>query len=188
MTTTLPQSAGTSPGGLAARPVGRAGGTRVAPPSARPPTPLPRTSTERPWDRVRFAGPVRRSTTQAETDAAVGLSSEPEGLPDPEQWAAALVRSAVEALLGLRPAAQLGRWLSQDLYEALARRAGLAVRVHGRSQVARGTVIRRVHVCPVREGVREATVVLHDGQKVRAAAVRLEVHRGRWRATALEIG
>jgi hypothetical protein len=31
-------------------------------------------------------------------------------------------------------------------------------------------------------------VVVHDGARVRGAAVRLEAHRGRWRATALEIG
>jgi hypothetical protein len=29
---------------------------------------------------------------------------------------------------------------------------------------------------------------VHDGGRVRAAAVRLEAHRGSWRATVLQIG
>ena len=35
---------------------------------------------------------------------------------------------------------------------------------------------------------RDGAVVVHDGQKVRAAAVRAEFIRGRWRIVALEIG
>ena len=49
-------------------------------------------------------------------------------------------------------------------------------------------MVRRVHVCQIVPGVVEASVVVHDGNHLRAAAVRLEVRRGRWRATALEIG
>lgn len=175
---------------LRARSIPQPAPTVVPRPAPRPPAlePVPRTSAQRPWDRVRFVGPTQRTTSQAQTDAAVGSSAEPPGLPEPEQWAAALVRAAVEALLGLRPTAQLARWLDQDLYEALTRRAILAGRVEGRAAVTRSTAIRRVRVCRVRDGVREATVVLHDGRRIRAAAVRLEVHRGRWRATALEIG
>ncbi|MDD9207667.1 Rv3235 family protein [Georgenia sp. 10Sc9-8] len=149
---------------------------------------MPRTSVEQPWDRVRFTGPVHPVGAQELVGTAQSTTTGTEELPAPGPWAAALVRSAVETLLGARPAAQLARWLSLELYERLARRAGLAVRVQGRPRAARPTTIRRVHVCPVREGVVEATVVLHDGQRVRAAAVRLEAHRGRWRATALEIG
>ena len=36
--------------------------------------------------------------------------------------------------------------------------------------------------------VAEGSVVVHDGTRVRAAAVRLEAHRGAWRATVLQIG
>jgi Family of unknown function (DUF6459) len=146
----------------------------------------PRTSVANPWDRVRFAGPATAPGTRDQEDS--GATVDDTLLPDPEQWAAALVRSAVEALCGIRPAAQLARWLSAELYESLARRAGLAVRILGRPAVARRAAVRRVHVCRVVPGIVEASVVVHDGSHLRAAAVRLEAHRGRWRATALEIG
>ncbi len=107
---------------------------------------------------------------------------------DPATWAGSLVRAAVETLAGVRPAAQLARWLSADLYESVARRAGLAVRIKGRPTVVRHVTVRRVHVCQVSALAAEASVVVHDGERVRAAAVRIEAHRGRWRATALEIG
>ncbi|PFG40643.1 hypothetical protein ATJ97_3175 [Georgenia soli] len=146
----------------------------------------PRTSLANPWDRVRFAGPA--ATPCARDLERVDPDVDEDLLPDPGQWAGALVRSAVEALCGIRPPAQLARWLSAELYESLARRAGLAVRILGRPAVARRAAVRRVHVCRVVPGVVEASVVVHDGNHLRAAAVRLEVHRGRWRATALEIG
>jgi hypothetical protein len=149
-------------------------------------TAVPRTSLANPWDRVRFAGPA--TTPSARDHESVDSEVDDEALPDPAQWAGALVRSAVEALCGIRPAAQLARWLSADLYDSLARRAGLAVRILGRPAVARRAAVRRVHVCRIVPGVVEASVVVHDGSHLRAAAVRLEVHRGRWRATALEIG
>ncbi|MEE6282718.1 Rv3235 family protein [Georgenia sunbinii] len=109
-------------------------------------------------------------------------------LPAPGPWAGALVRAAVEVLTGSRPPAQLARWLSLDLYESIVRRAGLAVRILGRPQPARVAQLRRVHCHTVRPGVHEVAVVVHDGVRVRAAAVRIEAWRGRWRATALEIG
>ncbi|MEE6273419.1 Rv3235 family protein [Georgenia wangjunii] len=160
------------------------------PAAGRPGTPvLPRTSTAAPWDRVRFSA---TTTSEPEASALVGTvpgrTPDAPPLPDPAPWAGSLVRAAVEVLVGTRPVSQLTRWLSADLYEALARRAGLAVRILGRPSTARQARIQHVHVCVVRPDVCEASVVVHDGQRVRAAAVRLEVHRGRWRATALEIG
>jgi hypothetical protein len=106
---------------------------------------------------------------------------------DPAAWCGAIVRAAVEALTGSRPTAQLGRWLTADLYDELARRAGLTMRIKGRPMVRRQAVVRRVHVCRLGALVAEAAVVVHDGERVRAAAVRVEAHRGRWRATALDI-
>ena len=48
--------------------------------------------------------------------------------------------------------------------------------------------VRRVMLSRLDDRTAEACVVLHDGTRVRAAAVRLQVHRGRWRVTVLEIG
>lgn len=156
---------------------------RPAPAPRRPTATPPGLQGVRPWDRVRFS---------AETPAEA--AAEPAGAPDLDRlppvgpWAATLVRAAVEVLTGSRPTAQLSRWLSADLYDSLARRAGLAVRVLGRPEPALCARVRRVRCTQVRPGVHEAAVVVHDGVRIRAAAVRVECHRGRWRATALEIG
>lgn len=146
---------------------------RINPTSARTPTPARSWAVE-PADafgRGDFGGPVR--------------SVPPE---DPGAWCGSLVRAAVEALTGSRPVAQLSRWLTGEIYDKVSRRAGLAVRIKGRPVNARPAVIRSVRVCQLSPLVAEAAVVVHDGARVRAAAVRIEAHRGRWRATALDIG
>lgn len=139
-------------------------------------------ATTPPWDRVRF-----RADASTTSDAA---PPEPDvrELPPVAPWAATLARAAVEVLTGSRPSAQLARWLTADLYEALVRRAGLAVRINGRPAQALCARVRRVRCSEVRPGVHEVAVVVHDGVRVRAAAVRVECRRGRWQATALEIG
>lgn len=167
----------------------------VLPQDRRPPAPAaaPRTSPET-WDGVRLATPRRSPAREREADVVAALAPLAPTLPttipteDPEAWCGAIVRAAVEVLTGSRPTAQLARWLSADLYETVARRAGLALRIKGRPTLVRQAVVRRVHLCRLGPGTAEASVVVHDGERVRAAAVRIEAHRGRWRATALEIG
>lgn len=136
------------------------------------------------------AAPVPGSSAARAPIPARGEAGPVQAVPveDPASWCGSLVRAVVEALTGSRPTAQLGRWLTADLYEALARRAGLAVRIKGRPSLVRQAVVRHVHVCRLSPLVAEASVVVHDGTRVRAAAVRVEAHRGRWRATALELG
>ncbi|WP_147917954.1 Rv3235 family protein [Ruania zhangjianzhongii] len=108
-------------------------------------------------------------------------------LPDPQTWAGTVARACVEALRGIRPAAQLHRWLDPEVFTALHRRAALAARVRRHPLRRRVVRIRRVRPCRVAPGVWEAAVVLVDGSRVRAAAVRIEEHRGHWRATAMQI-
>ena len=48
--------------------------------------------------------------------------------------------------------------------------------------------IRRVRMVRLGMSAAEATVILHDEGRVRAAAVRLEARRGIWRVAVLEIG
>lgn len=105
-------------------------------------------------------------------------------LADPAQVCGPVVLAAVEALAGSRPLTQLMRWVTPAVYEALEARVP-ADRLTGALRSAR---VRRSHVCRLGATVAEASVVVHDGTRVRAAAVRLEVHRGHWRATALQIG
>jgi hypothetical protein len=73
------------------------------------------------------------------------------------------------------------------VYDAIRRRAELT-RHAGLHRQGRTPVLRSTRTCPVEPGAVEAAAVVDDGRRVRAVAVRLEPHRGAWRATALEIG
>ncbi|WP_420112613.1 Rv3235 family protein [Pseudactinotalea sp.] len=140
----------------------------------------------RPWDRIAFRAP-RKGEDDLVPDAPPLVWPRPlvQDLPDPATWSGTLVRTCVEVLLGARPSAQLARWLTADLYEMLSRRAGVGSAM---PTTARRVRVVRVHTHAVSETCHEASVVIHDGHRVRAAAIRIEIHRGRWRATALEIG
>jgi len=140
----------------------------------------------RPWDRIAFRSPAREPVeTGEEFPALVWPQPVLVDLPEPSAWCGALVRTCVEVLLGARPPAQLARWLTGDLFGTLSRRAVVS---QSMSTAARRVRVLRVHTCALDETCYEAAVVLHDGRRVRAAAVRIEAYRGRWRATALEIG
>ncbi|GAA1643876.1 Rv3235 family protein [Georgenia ruanii] len=188
------------PSATTAAPVHR-GGTLGFPrvPGAGPRALQGRPGTSPAWDRVRFAGGIAPAPPSTKPSAAHGsvvltVRASPredattQPLPEPAPWAGAVVLGAVEALIGLRPPNQLARLLAPELYGPLARRARLAERVVGRPARARRTQVRRVRICQIDARTVEAAVVVHDGDRVRGAAVRLEAHRGRWRATALEIG
>ena len=108
-------------------------------------------------------------------------------LPEPRQWAAQFVQAAVEVTTGLRPPSQLVRWTNDEVRTLLVRRADLARRTPGRTRQPRRGVVRSTRVCIPCAGVAEATVVISDGPRVRAVALRMEGTDGRWRVTALRI-
>lgn len=120
-------------------------------------------------------------------------------LPNPTRTACSIVNAAIEACNGTRPLHQLLGWVSPDVYEALSARAQVLTHRLQRSdqrwapvqntgegrttnKIIRARVIRISHLAA------EATVIIDDGNRVRAAALRLEEHRGRWQVTVLEIG
>ncbi|TFH53734.1 hypothetical protein E4J66_01820 [Actinomyces viscosus] len=106
---------------------------------------------------------------------------------DASRTAAVVVAAASEVLAGLRPVDHLARWTSPSLFEALARRAGLASRILGHEPRPRRPRIRSVRTELTMSGACEATVLLDEGNRVRAAAARLELLRERWILTGLEI-
>ncbi len=141
---------------------------------------------------------------------------EPAPLPEHDHWhsdpvddarvdaiARSVTQAALEVLGGTRPLQQMVRWLDPDSFERLQLRANL---VRGREAALAGrrsrggapspaplrlhrqVVIRCCRVCPVSEGVYEASVVAAEQNRVRAAALRIELRRGLWKITALEIG
>lgn len=107
---------------------------------------------------------------------------------DPDTWARAVVIALAEVLMGARPAQQLNRWLEPDLYARVARRAGLAVRLGGRpTNPARAHVIGLRLSEPVPDE-HEVSAAVHDGERVRAVALRMRRVGGRWHVVDAEVG
>jgi hypothetical protein len=127
----------------------------------------------------------------AELAAARPVADQPApALPDPTAMCATVVRAAVEVLRGDRPAAQLARWLTPLLLDQLSERARLlreAAPAEAEARTARPVQVRRIRL-ERRGETAEATVVVEDQGRCRAAAVRLEAHRGQWRIAVLELG
>jgi hypothetical protein len=130
---------------------------------------------------------LRAADREPVLEAADEVHDEPAA--DAGATAVAIALAAIEALGGRRPLAQLARWLTPGVYEALRLRTSITARALGAAAGAgRHPAPRRVRACTVGAGVVEATVVVDDGTRVRAVALRLEAMRGAWRTTALEIG
>ena len=105
-------------------------------------------------------------------------------LPDPEQWATRLVQAVLEVHAGQRAAAQLTRWLREDLSAALKRRGALAVRS---ADPRLRTLVRSVRICEPEDGIVEASAFVTRGGRGMAVALRLEGLDGRWLCTALDV-
>ncbi|MBO9555530.1 Rv3235 family protein [Cellulomonas sp.] len=99
-----------------------------------------------------------------------------------------IAQATVEVLGGRRSPGQLARWVTPGVYESVHQRAALTVRVLGPRGATRPPAVRRVRVCTIDAHAHEASVVVEDGTQVRAVALRIESHRGAWRATAVEVG
>ena len=113
-------------------------------------------------------------------------------LPDPQAWVAHLAQALVEVMSGTRPAPQVIRWTSPEVYSTVARRSAMAARrraANGASvRPGRRAVVRRVRVCEPADGVVEACAVVVDSGRVRALALRLVGVDRRWLVTELQVG
>lgn len=107
-------------------------------------------------------------------------------LPDPREWAGHIAQALVEVMAGARPAPQVLRWTTPEVYAVVARRAAVSAR-RGATR-SRRTVVRSVRVCEPADGVAEACAVVIDGTRVRAVAFRLVGLDRRWRVEALQVG
>lgn len=109
---------------------------------------------------------------------------------DVQVWAARFAQAVVEVLGGDRPLAQLVRWTSQRVYVELERRLSILARTSQAGQRAR-TIrpqVRSVHVFHPTPESAEVSVHVRHGQRSRAIAARLELVRGRWQCTVLQLG
>ena len=115
-------------------------------------------------------------------------------LPDPTEFAKTLVGGIIECVHGLREPIQFTRHVTDEVYRALnARvhrlnmadqmRAGAKKKKKVRPQFTMGNVV----VNNPRDGVVEASVVVHGPARVRAVALRLEGLDERWQATSFSM-
>ena len=107
-------------------------------------------------------------------------------LPEPRSWAGRFVQAVVEVMAGDRPASQLVRWTTLEVYDDVACR----VTPRGRpgSPVPPRSVVRSVHVTEPADGVAEVAALVRRGLRCTAVALRFEGMDGRWQCTALELG
>jgi hypothetical protein len=85
---------------------------------------------------------------------------------------------------GTRPAVQLHRWVSQPVFAQLQAKAN-SIRRHRRGTIppSQHVRVRRVRISrPVRSSV-EAAVVIDDGKRPQAVAIRLDWRHERWIAS-----
>ncbi|ANC32888.1 Rv3235 family protein [Isoptericola dokdonensis] len=177
--------------------------TAVAPPHTAPArtlrvtAPPVRRRPAEPPSAPRRPGPVRRVRVGAPVAPPVPVPgapgespSAPPELGDPTALCCSIVRAAVEVLRDERPATQVARWVAPAVLDHLVERARLVRAARPARQRRRGApvTVRRVRMLRLGAGTAEASVVLDDDGRVRAAAVRLEAHRGQWRVVVLELG
>jgi hypothetical protein len=110
-------------------------------------------------------------------------------LPAPAPWVARLAPAILEVAAGERPPGQLTRWVTREIHETLARRGAAALRhPAGKARPPQCRRVRSVRVTSPAPGIIEASAVVIGAERARAVALRLEVVKGRWLATAAEIG
>lgn len=106
-------------------------------------------------------------------------------LPEPEAWVRRMAQALIEVMSGARPAPQVIRWTTPEVYSAVARRNAAAGR---RSIAARRAIVRQVRICEPAAGVIEACAVVVDNGRVRALAMRLRDIDRRWVVSELQVG
>lgn len=106
-------------------------------------------------------------------------------LPEPRAWVSHMAQALIEVMAGARPAPQVIRWTTPEVYSAVARRHAASGR---QPTLIRPAIVRRVIICEPADGVVEACAVVLDNGRVRALAMRLTGVDRRWVVSALQVG
>jgi len=132
-----------------------------------------------------------KQNTPVETDGFFGIESVKKSeLGDPKPVLAFLAQSVIETLAGVRDVDQSARWLSDSVYQQLRQRSLASKRSRlDKNQPAMrpNLVIGKISTFSPRDGVVEGVVVVHNRDRARAVAIRLEGYNGRWRAKSVAV-
>jgi hypothetical protein len=107
-------------------------------------------------------------------------------LPDPGRWAGTVAVYAWEIMHGMRQPQHLARWLTPELYDALSRRAQVAVRCQG-GKPARIPYLYAVRAQASASGWEVSVLLSHDG-RIHACACQIQSRHGHWVMTYLHMG
>lgn len=101
----------------------------------------------------------------------------------------------VEAELGLRPIFQLSSWMEMELFQKLRTRVErtvsgnyLATKCGEKNRKVPSITPIGVRAAQCENGDWETSMTIRVGQRARAIAMRLRLHRERWKVAAFEIG
>ncbi len=111
----------------------------------------------------------------------------PRGMPDPGPWGRRLLIGMIETAAGHRPLQQLAALLSPSVSRGLGADFERAAQTRTPHWLHRA-VVRSMRVAEPAVGVAELCATVETGRRVRAIAMRLEEHHGRWRCTRLQLG
>lgn len=119
----------------------------------------------------------------------VEVPAPPPDRVDPKQWGARIALATFEVLLGRRPAAQLARYIDHRTAGALATQAAAYARKRqqSRSSGIATPQVTSTHIQQPHVDAAELAIVLHDGYRFRAVAMRLTARNTAWVCTAFEI-
>lgn len=101
----------------------------------------------------------------------------------------------IEAELGIRSFGQLNSWIEFDLFHKLKARVyhsanakRIAARRGEASRAVPAVKTIGVRAAMHRNGEWESSMTIRVGERARAIAMRIQLHRHRWRVIALEVG
>lgn len=108
-------------------------------------------------------------------------------LPEPALWGRQLLVGIIETAGGRRPLHQLASLLSPSVATGLGADFERAAQ-RGTRHWTHAARVRSVRASQPAAGIAELCATVRASNRVRAVALRLEVHHGRWRCTRLQLG
>jgi hypothetical protein len=109
------------------------------------------------------------------------------GWPDPGGWGRRLLVGLIETAGGRRPLNQLAGLMSRSVAGGVGADFERCAQL-GQRHWTHAATVRTVRVSEPADGVAELSATVGVGPRVRAVAMRLEIHGGRWRCTRLQLG